>query len=711
MQNLMKRIMELEDQTTCVEIDEPGEKLKRLENRNRKIVERRDYEDNYEIIKILLDRGATLPDPHHVRCGCKECVTSRQEDSLRHSRSRINAYRALASPSLIALSSKDPILTAFELSWELRRLSFLEHEFKIQYQELRKQCQDFATALLDHTRSSYELEVLLNHDPTGPAFEHGERMHLNRLKLAIKLRQKKFVAHPNVQQLLASIWYEGLPGFRRKNMFLQALEIVRIGTLFPFFSLMYIIAPHSKIGQTMRKPFIKFICNSASYLTFLFLLILASQRIETVVGDLFGFTSNDTKALDVSTKRGALPSIIEWLILFWVSGLIWSEVKQLWDVGIEEYVHDMWNVIDFVTMSLYVATVALRIVAYYRVQMEMSESTGLNKYHTNLQREEWDTWDPMLIAEGLFSAANIFSSLKLVYIFSVNPYLGPLQVSLSRMVLDIMKFFFLYVLVLFAFSCGLNQLLWYYADMEKKKCVLDFDLSRNATKNLPSSDRTACLVWRRFSNLFETSQTLFWAVFGLIDLDSFELEGIKTFTRFWGMLMFGTYSVINIVVLLNLLIAMMNHSYQLISVGVKWLNTKSMEILLKNLYHTVEYKFDERLPHGLSDFRMRRDYVHQREEREESSYSNDFQCLEKLMFFLRKPGRPSYQMDARSGGKKNRQKERRLMKGFNIAPTPGSGVPLAPVAEFIANLQVEPEIPHHQDHRNELVTVIHHGYE
>lgn len=47
-----------------------------------------------------------------------------------------------------------------------------------------------------------------------------------------------------------------------------------------------------------------------------------------------------------------------------------------------------------------------------------------------------------------------YSSLKLVYIFSVNPHLGPLQVSLSRMVMDIMKFFFLYVLVLFAFSCG-----------------------------------------------------------------------------------------------------------------------------------------------------------------------------------------------------------------------------------------------------------------
>lgn len=28
---------------------------------------------------------------------------------------------------------------------------------------------------------------------------------------------------------------------------------------------------------------------------------------------------------------------------------------------------DMWNVIDFITNALYVATIALRIVAYYQV--------------------------------------------------------------------------------------------------------------------------------------------------------------------------------------------------------------------------------------------------------------------------------------------------------------------------------------------------------
>lgn len=75
-----------------------------------------------------------------------------------------------------------------------------------------------------------------------------------------------------------------------------------------------------------------------------------------------------------------------------------------------------------------------------------------------------------------------------------------------------------------------------------------------------------------FCSLFETSQSLFWASFGLVDLLSFELTGIKSFTRFWALLMFGSYSVINIIVLLNMLIAMMSNSFQIISerADVEW---------------------------------------------------------------------------------------------------------------------------------------------
>lgn len=60
-------------------------------------------------------------------------------------------------------------------------------------------------------------------------------------------------------------------------------------------------------------------------------------------------------------------------------------------------------------------------------------------------------------AEGLFAAANVFSALKLVHLFSINPHLGPLQISLGRMVIDIVKFLIIYTLVLFAFACGEYQ--------------------------------------------------------------------------------------------------------------------------------------------------------------------------------------------------------------------------------------------------------------
>ena len=76
------------------------------------------------------------------------------------------------------------------------------------------------------------------------------------------------------------------------------------------------------------------------------------------------------------------------------------------------------------TNCLYVSSVK---VAACCMQVLHESSLGINT--VSLPREDWDTWDPTLISEGLFAAANIFSSLKLVYIFSVNPYLGPLQVA------------------------------------------------------------------------------------------------------------------------------------------------------------------------------------------------------------------------------------------------------------------------------------------
>ncbi|XP_075234263.1 transient-receptor-potential-like protein isoform X2 [Lycorma delicatula] len=514
------------------------------------------HKNNYEILKILLDRGATLPMPHDIRCGCDVCIRDSNEDSLRHSISRVSEYRALASPALIALSSSDPILTAFQLSWELRNLAFTEQECKSEYMELRRQCQKFAVDLLDQSRSSQELAIILNHDPDNPSVEEDEHMKLTRLELAINYKQKKFVAHPNIQQLLAAIWYDGLPGFRRKPVLQKLANIVQVAVLFPLYCALYMVAPNTQTGKLMRKPFMKFLIHASSYLFFLFILILVSQRAEVLVVQLFGTDSMKRQlAEDLLRQRGNGPTMLECLVVLYVLGFIWQETMEIYVEGIKSYLRNMWNFIDFTRNMFYVMVFILRCAAYMQQRQEIAKDPAT----AYIPREQWDAFDPQLIAEGAFAAANIFSALKLVHLFSINPHLGPLQISLGRMVIDIVKFFFIYSLVLFAFACGLNQLLWYFAELERQKCYC-------LPGGLPDWENKAdsCMKWRSFGNLFESTQSLFWASFGMVGIDTFELTGIKTYTRFWGLLMFGSYSVINVIVLLNLLIAMMSNSYAMI---------------------------------------------------------------------------------------------------------------------------------------------------
>ncbi|KAF5403392.1 Transient receptor potential cation channel gamma isoform D [Paragonimus heterotremus] len=486
------------------------------------------HRDNYLILKMLLDRGDRILKPHDLSCACHTCVQARRTDGLQHSKLRINTYRALTSPSFIILTSNDPILSAFEMSWELRKLGELENEFRTEYEELSNKCEDFATKLLEETRSSVELSVVLNHDtgsreigghvrgitPSQTGNTEEGYLKLPRLKLAIKYEQKKFVAHPHCQQLLASMWYDGLPGFRQKPLIAQMVTIVVFCALFPMLAVCYMLAPNSKAGGLLRKPFIKFLCHSSSYLSFLGLLLLTAVRIESLVTNTMDERMND---------RGPLPSISESTLVVYIIGFVWQEMKKVYTWGFRAYVADMWHLLDFIMTSMYISTISMRAVACFRI-WAYNEPRFVNRGH-------WDPFDPILIAECLFAGANIVSTLRLVYIFTISPQLGPLQISLGRMLYDIFKFFCVYLLVIVAFAFGLNQLFWFYANNRARDCKhVHFTLEEG------QKDVYDYCITRgtHFTNLFEIAQSLYWSTYGLIDLTSFNLEYPHVFTEFVG---------------------------------------------------------------------------------------------------------------------------------------------------------------------------------
>ncbi|KAM7323034.1 hypothetical protein ACRRTK_018539 [Alexandromys fortis] len=511
----------------------------------------------YEIVHILLLKGARIERPHDYFCKCNECTEKQRKDSFSHSRSRMNAYKGLASAAYLSLSSEDPVLTALELSNELARLANIETEFKNDYRKLSMQCKDFVVGVLDLCRDTEEVEAILNGDVNLQVWSDHHRPSLSRIKLAIKYEVKKFVAHPNCQQQLLTMWYENLSGLRQQSIAVKFLAVFGVSIGLPFLAIAYWIAPCSKLGRTLRSPFMKFVAHAVSFTIFLGLLVVnASDRFEgvkTLPNETF--TDYPKQIFRVKTTQF---SWTEMLIMKWVLGMIWSECKEIWEEGPREYVLHLWNLLDFGMLSIFVASFTARFMAFLKaseaqlyVDQYVQDVTLHNvslppevAYFT-YARDKWWPSDPQIISEGLYAIAVVLSFSRIAYILPANESFGPLQISLGRTVKDIFKFMVIFIMVFVAFMIGMFNLYSYY---------------RGAKYN-PA-----------FTTVEESFKTLFWSIFGLSEVISVVLKYDHKFIENIGYVLYGVYNVTMVVVLLNMLIAMINNSYQEIEedADVEW---------------------------------------------------------------------------------------------------------------------------------------------
>uniref|UniRef100_A0A8C5MJK9 Short transient receptor potential channel 1 n=1 Tax=Leptobrachium leishanense TaxID=445787 RepID=A0A8C5MJK9_9ANUR len=486
------------------------------------------HRNNYEILTMLLKQDVSLPKPHAVGCECTLCTAKNKKDSLRHSRFRLDIYRCLASPALIMLTEEDPILRAFELSADLKELSLVEVEFRNDYEELAQKCKTFAKDLLAQARNSRELEVILNHQSSDePVDKRGlleERMNLSRLKLAIKYNQKEFVSQSNCQQFLNTVWFGQMAAYRRKHTCIKILIVLTVGIFWPILSFCYLLAPKSQVGRIIHTPFMKFIIHGASYFTFLLLL------------NLYSLVYNEDK----KNTMGPALERIDFLLILWLIGMVWSDVKRLWYDGLEDFLEESRNQLSFVMNSLYLATFALKVVAH-------------SKFHSIAERKDWDAFHPTLVAEGLFAFGNVLSYLRLFFMYTTSSILGPLQISMGQMLQDFGKFLGMFLLVLFSFTIGLTQLYDKgYITTEQKDCVGIFcEQQSNDT----------------FHSFIGTCFALFWYIFSLAHVALFvtRFSCNEELQSFVGALIIGTYNVVVVIVLTKLLVAMLHKSFQLIA--------------------------------------------------------------------------------------------------------------------------------------------------
>ncbi|XP_038129897.1 short transient receptor potential channel 6a isoform X1 [Cyprinodon tularosa] len=517
----------------------------------------------YEIVYTLLSKGARIDPPHDYFCGCDSCNYQQQYDSFSHSRSRINAYRGLASPAYLSLSNEDPVLAALELSNELAMLADIEKEFKNDYSRLSNQCKDYVVGLLDLCRSTEEVEAILNGETASDeSFDIPGRPSLTRLKLAIKYELKKFVAHPNCQQQLLSIWYENIPGLRQQTTAIKLLVVLAVAIGLPGLAVAYWVTPCSRVGKVMRSPFMKFVAHASSFTIFLGLLILnAADRFAgtTLLPNMTHHQQSGSSQLklDPPVLHRTTTTPFTWmeiLIISWVIGMIWAEVKEIWSQGPGEYLVEPWNFLDFGMLAIFLASFSCRFSAKKQADWAQAYVYKHNKTLDQLSREkcyfilariDWLPSDPQLVSEGLYAIAVVLSFSRIAYILPANESFGPLQISLGRTVKDIFKFMVIFLLVFLAFMIGMFNLYSYYLGAKQNDA---------------------------FTTLEESFKTLFWAIFGLSEVKSVVINNGHKFIENIGYVLYGVYNVTMVIVLLNMLIAMINSSFQEIEddADVEW---------------------------------------------------------------------------------------------------------------------------------------------
>ncbi|KAF5298327.1 hypothetical protein FQR65_LT01105 [Abscondita terminalis] len=471
---------------------------------------------HYEIIEMLIGRGHQIIKPHPPDCMCTECKIKHETDDLLHAEThRLNLYRAVTNPAYICHSSHDPILTAFELSHELRKCAKLVIEFRAAYNELAEEIGTFAVELIGCCRSTGEMELILRQKA---GLFYASQHSFPRLVLAMDYKQKAFVAHPNTQQILETAWHGDWIEWKLKSW--------PIRLVYPVYRLKYNGTALEHTDKQNDQP--QLIVHPFSDNHFF--------RIE------FG----KSWAKTFSSKFWLEP-----IIMLYVFGYIWSSCRLIAIQGPARHFKQLWNCHNVIMYFLFVCTFIFWLASLLDVKANDQ---------ADLERKYWFHLDPVLLSEGTFAIATIMAYFKLLHLCRLNYYLGPLQISLGKMSADIAKYIGLFTIVILSFSVGLCTFYQYYSGM----------VQTDEASGIKTAQQSSFVDFR------STLKTFFWALFCMSALESADViienlpgesEGTTiinkhVFTETVGYIAFALFEVLTVIILLNMLIATMSNTFQ-----------------------------------------------------------------------------------------------------------------------------------------------------
>ncbi|CAL8265823.1 unnamed protein product [Lota lota] len=336
------------------------------------------------------------------------------------------------------------------------------------------------------------------------------------IRLALEADDKSFVAHCGVQMLLTQIWCGELAvdnPLWRVLISMVFFPLIYTGFLGFSYKQLKPLRGCSRLAGLYGSPLVKFYWNILSYFAFLFLF-----------------------AVVVMIDFQSTPSWSELLLYIWLTTLVCEEVRQIFHdpdgFGFSKkailYISDLWNILDTLSILLFIIGFAFRL-----------------------------TTKLFYAGKILLCIDFIVFCLRLMAIFTISKTLGPKIIIVKKMVKDL--FFFMFLLSIWVVAYGVA-----------KQGILIHNESR--------------LDWILRGAVYEPYLIIFGNVPSNIDNAEFNIEScsidasnplkpkcpllnenqMPAFPPWLTIIMLCVYLLFANILLLNLLIAIFNYTFQVV---------------------------------------------------------------------------------------------------------------------------------------------------
>lgn len=158
--------------------------------------------------------------------------------------------------------------------------------------------------------------------------------------------------------------------------------------------------------------------------------------------------------------------------------MISNKVQEFFTQGISIYFKQLWNTLSLFMIIFFLCSYTLRLYAFGAT----GNSADLD--HIKSSGRTSQLYKIILVSNSFFSIGMLLSFILLSDALQTNKFLGPLQLSLRLLLLDVIKFMLFFFLIFVGFGLSLRKLYSNYINTQQY--MAEQAESRNGSK--PETD-------------------------------------------------------------------------------------------------------------------------------------------------------------------------------------------------------------------------------